>query len=98
MKKITKNNGITLIALVITIIVLLILAGVTLRIALNGGIINKSQTAVDKYTEESAREKLSLALAEYQMGLITGEAGEGKKELLTYIVEINGNLSDCIED
>ena len=67
MKKITKNNGITLIALVITIIVLLILAGVTLRIALNGGIINKSQTAVDKYTEESAREKLSLALAEYQM-------------------------------
>ena len=95
MKKITKNNGITLIALVITIIVLLILAGVTLRIALNGGIINKSQTAVDKYTEESTREKLSLALAEYQMGLITGEAGEGKKELLTYISEIDGQLSEA---
>ena len=97
MKKITKNNGITLIALVITIIVLLILAGITLRIALNGGILNKSQTAVNKYSEESAREKLSLAIFNYKMGVITGEAGTGEnqKTLNDYIIEIDGQLSEA---
>ena len=98
MKK-QKNyeKGITLIALVITIIVLLILAGVTLRIVFNGGIISKSQTAADKYTEESAREKLSVAVLSYKMGTLTGEAGEieGKKHLNEYIEEINGQLSEA---
>ena len=102
MKEKQKNyeKGITLIALVITIIVLLILAGVTLRIVMNGGIINKSQTAVDKYTEESAREKLSLAIFNYKMGVITGEAGEieGKKHLNEYIEEIGGTILEETSD
>ena len=51
-----KQNGITLVALVITIIVLLILAGVTLNIVLNSGIINKSENAVAKYQETSGNE------------------------------------------
>ena len=97
MKEKIYEKGITLIALVITIIVLLILAGVTLRIVMNGGIINKSQTAVDKYTEESAREKLSLAIFNYKMGVITGEAGAGEnqKTLNDYISEIDGQLSEA---
>ena len=91
------EKGITLIALVITIIVLLILAGITLRIVMNGGIINKSQTAVDKYTEESAREKLSVTVLAYKMGTLTGEAGEieGKKHLNEYITEIGGQLTEA---
>ena len=40
MKKVYEK-GITLIALVITIIVLLILAGVTLNLVINGGLLNK---------------------------------------------------------
>ena len=67
------QKGITLIALVITIIVLLILAGVTLSIVFNGGIINKSQNAVDKYSEESAREKLTLSLIHMKMEKVTNE-------------------------
>ena len=55
MKK--SQNGITLVALVITIIILLILAGVTLSIVFNGGIIEKSANAVDKYENSSANEK-----------------------------------------
>ncbi len=51
-----SNKGITLVALVITIIVLLILAGVTLSIVWNGGIIEKSANAVDKYENASANE------------------------------------------
>ena len=38
MQKIMKNKGITLISLVVTIIILLILAGVTINVVLNGRI------------------------------------------------------------
>ena len=39
-----KNKAITLIALVITIIILLILAGVVINFVINGGIIDKART------------------------------------------------------
>ena len=58
--KILKERGITLIALVITIIVLLILAGVTISIVLHTGIIDNSQKAVDQYAYEQQREEEAL--------------------------------------
>ncbi len=58
--KILKERGITLIALVITIIVLLILAGVTISIVLHTGIIDNSQNAVDKYAYEQQMEQDAL--------------------------------------
>ena len=54
MNKKTKENGITLVALVITIIVLLILAGVTISYVTNNGIINKTKLAMNDY--ENAHE------------------------------------------
>ena len=46
------ERGITLIALVVTIIVLLILAGVTLNIAIdNGGLISRARQAKDTYAK-----------------------------------------------
>ena len=65
MKKGTK--GITLIALVITIIVILILAGVTLM-SLTGdnGLLSKSQDATNKHLEEEIKEQIELALIDYQ--------------------------------
>ena len=42
-----NTKGITLIALIITIIILLILTGVTMNIAVNGGLFNNAQRAVD---------------------------------------------------
>ena len=47
--KINRGKGITLVALIITIIVLLILAGVSLSFVFNGGILDKSQQAVNEY-------------------------------------------------
>ena len=55
------QKGITLIALVITIVVLLILAGVTLKLVFNGGLIDKSQSAVDKYSQAQQNETEQLA-------------------------------------
>ena len=68
-----KNNlkqkkGITLIALVITIVVLLILAGVTIAMLTGeNGILGKATTAKAKSAEEEAREKVSLMLASWKM-------------------------------
>jgi len=62
-----KEKGITLIALVITIIVLLILAGVTVSMITGGGILDKAEDAKEATKESRAAEKLSILLGEYQI-------------------------------
>ena len=53
-----KEKGITLVALVVTIIVLIILAGVTLNIVLDqNGIINKAQQATENYDNAQKAEQ-----------------------------------------
>lgn len=60
-----NQRGITLIALVITIIVLLILAGVSIAMLTGqNGILSKAQTAQTKSAEAEAEEALKLALSE----------------------------------
>ena len=60
-----NNKGITLIALVITIIVLLILAGVTIAMLTgNNGILTKAQTAKQASEESSENEKRRLSQIE----------------------------------
>ena len=67
-KKKLKEKGITLIALVVTIIILLILAGVTLNIALSdNGLFNKAKKAADDYNQKSIEEELQILFAEKQM-------------------------------
>ena len=59
------QKGITLVALVITIIILLILAGITINLTLGeNGLLNRAESAKEKHEEEAAREKLELALGE----------------------------------
>ena len=57
MQRIKRSNGITLVALIITIIILLILAGVSLSFVFNGGILDKSQQAVNEYENASQKEQ-----------------------------------------
>lgn len=52
-----KDNGITLIALVITIIVMLILVVVTIRIATDGKLFDYAGEAAKKTQEEVDKEK-----------------------------------------
>ena len=62
-KEIHLNSGITLIALVVTIIVLLILAGVTISLVLGkNGIIAKAQKAKSATDEASAKEFVDIAV------------------------------------
>ena len=58
------QKGITLVALIITIIVMLILVGVSISVALNGGLFTKANTAVEDTKEEQVKEAITLARAE----------------------------------
>ena len=56
-----KERGITLIALVVTIVVLLILAGVSISLVLNNnGVISKAKEARDKYAEAQTNDEKQL--------------------------------------
>ena len=64
MKKLNKQKGITLIALIITIIVMLILVGVTVNVALNGGLFSKAEEAGTKTKIAQIQEALMLKKVE----------------------------------
>lgn len=56
-----NKKGITLIALIITIIVMLILVGVTVTVAINGGLFQKTKEAANKTQIEQEKEILTAA-------------------------------------
>ena len=58
-----KEQGITLIALVITIIVLVILAGITISILFEkNGLVERAKNATEEYKIEEQKQKLQLAI------------------------------------
>ena len=65
-----QNKGITLVALVITIIVLIILAAVSINAVMNDGLIENAKTAKEKYSEAETEEIISLA---YYTALVKGQ-------------------------
>ena len=66
-KQKNKEKGITLVALVVTIIVLIILAGVSIAMIVgDNGIITQAQNAQRETEQAQAREKLELALIDLQ--------------------------------
>ena len=68
------SKGITLVALVITIIVLLILAGVTIStLTGNNGILTQAQKAKNQTQEASLKEELTLEMANYEIAKEQGK-------------------------
>lgn len=61
------QKGITLVALVITIIVLLILAMVSISLVWKDGIINRANNAVHSYNDAQVNEAQQLNAAENYM-------------------------------
>ncbi len=70
----SKNRGITLIALVITIIVLLILAGVSIA-TLTGenGILTRANDAKERTEKANVKESIELLLEEYKINSINNK-------------------------
>ena len=70
-----NNKGITLIALVITIIVLLILAGVSIAMLTgSNGILSKATQAGDDSITSEVKEKINLVLNEAYTGILAGDS------------------------
>ena len=89
-KKSLQEKGITLIALVVTIIILLILAGVTLKMALSqNGLFSKTQEAADKYKQAQSDEEEMIRQIATQMNIeyvgaeVTGYIPTGESENCT---------------
>ena len=95
-----QEQGITLIALVVTIIILLILAGVTLNIALSdNGLFGKAKKATEEYKQEQENEEESIRqiatqmYSEYVGAEVTGyELNEDNKSC-TIEIKINNGTS-----
>ena len=88
---ILKNSrGITLIALIVTIIVLIILASITIStLTGNNSIINMALTAREKAEISSEREQLEIATAQ---AMEKNKFGEVRKEMLQKV--LNNNLGE----
>ena len=77
-----NNKGITLVVLVVTIVVLLILAGVSINLVLgNNGIIAKAQEAKTKQAEASENDLKGMnSLIEQMESTLNGSGNGGKTE------------------
>ena len=108
MEKIINNKGITLVALVITIIVLLILAGISIQSITNTGLFANAKKAKEKSMEGQLKEEIGLAIQSIQteeiykgnsVTLETLAGGQLEKELKDITAElidgeINGEYKD----
>ena len=91
-----KNNfkGITLIALVITIIVLLILAGVSIAMLTGqNGILNQAQNAGERTTQSNAEEMVTIAIGGLQAENL-GDTSKITPQIIASKVNEENNRSD----
>ena len=87
-----KQNGITLIALVITIIVLLILAAVSIAMLTGeNGILTQAKNARTETTKAEAVEKINL-----ELNAVKGEIYAQQANSSTYTPINNGKLDSAI--
>ena len=88
----TNNKGITLIALVITIIVLLILAGVSIAMLTGqNGILTQASNSKDKTTAAEIAERVNVELNAQLSHAMAGEAFDSATTIQNNI----GTLKDC---
>ncbi len=86
-----NEHGITLVALVVTIIILLILAGVAIRIALGeNGLFSMSRNATGKYKQAQTNEEQELQATEKEFKKLT--------QGLTVTATVNGKEEDITKD
>ena len=79
-----KQEGITLIALVITIIVLLILAGVTIAMLTGeNGLLTRASSTQTAVEEGKARDVVSLAINEVKIDILDPTVTDNSKKVMS---------------
>lgn len=85
----SKNSGVTLIALIITIIVLLILAGVTIAMIVgDNGILNQAANAKIQTEQASIIEAIELAYSDYEVEMKTIDLEQGNSSKLASLSNV----------
>ena len=82
-----KQNGITLVALVITIIVLLLLAVVSINIVQNSGLIEKAKLAKEEHRASAIQEQIDLFKNEQEIAKQNNETEPSINELIDKLQE-----------
>ena len=97
-----KENGITLIALILTIIVLIILTGISINALNNNGILGKAKEARDRW--KNAQNEEEMQIAKYSNEIDSYVDGDRNNTIETktvttskgsYIFTKNGNVVHC---
>ena len=101
-----KENGITLIALIITIVILVILAAVSVKTIYDMGIVEQAVKGTERYARASVAEQeemrtatLQTMIAEYKLkNILDGTTLEGYLEAKGYDVTDNGDGTLSFEE
>jgi len=83
-KTLRKERGITLVALVITIVILIILAAVSINVIIEGGLIQRAQRASEDYRKAELKEQIELVRLEVALK----EGNKGKVPLEEFLDEL----------
>ena len=72
---------------------------VSISLIINSGIISKSKTAVDKYSQEEIQEQIKLAYSEWQMAKYSGETNDDAATFMqTKLIEVLGDNELKVEE
>lgn len=97
MKKIEQVRGITLVALVITIVILIVLATISVNVITNGGLISRSQSGKEVHELQREKERLELIKGEVasnqnHIGIVTVDTYI--EELINQGITVKGKVTD----
>ena len=96
-QKLKNNKAITLIALVVTIVVLLILAGISISlVAGDNGLIKKARDARDETRYASIKEEVELWKADKSLAETTGGSRESLNDFITRL-KLKDNEQENVE-
>ena len=106
--KLKMQDAVTLTAVIVTVIIILILAGVTLSLITGSdGILEKSKASVSAYKEQSIREKVELKIADLNLQKMNMQAKsatmkdllelQGKDEEITDVYQTGDNVMLIID-
>ena len=95
----SKRGGITLIALIVTIVVLLILAGITINMVFsNRGVINQAQEAGKAQANAEELDKLKMAILSAQMEGQGKLTTENLNNAIKSTIQTNREVFEMIEE
>ena len=97
-----ENRGVTLVALVITIIVLLILAGVSISLVVgDNGVLNQAVNAADNTNRAAVQTELEMAVtavvADWSAARYASNTNPGDLDEYMTTARIKANMSDDFE-